>query len=183
MDKKIDPSNNIDSRDNQKTVFYLWMSWNLKRIEDYLEKMASEGWVLKETSMSHTILKFQKGKPIKMKFCLDFQAQLPGDYKSVLEADGWNLLGDSNGWLLWMKAYEGEQPTFESDKLSLKSKSRRNLMYIAAILVTQIPMFKVVSREFSSINSVLGNIPMLMYVVIIAILCYAGFKLYKEGTK
>ena len=168
---------------NRKTVFYLWMSWNLTKIENYLEKMASEGWLLVETSMSHTVLKFEKGTPEKRRYCLDFQAQLPDAYKPEFESNGWTLLGDSNGWLLWTKAYEGERPSFESDKTSLKAKSRRTLMYVAAILVTQIPMFKMVSGEFTSMDSILGNIPMLMYVVIIGILCYSGYRLYKEGMK
>lgn len=183
MNKLSDKSSNQNSNSNRKTVFYLWMSWNLAKIENYLEKMSSEGWHLVESSMSHTILKFEQGMPQKRRYCLDFQAQLPDDYKPELESQGWQLIGDNNGWLLWMKAYEGERPSFESDKTSLKAKSRRTLMYVAAILVTQIPMLKVVSRELTGMDSIVGNIPMLMYVIIIAILGYSGYRLYKEGMK
>ena len=122
-----------------KLVFKPWFGWHVGRIEEYLEDMALKGWRLEKVAFSQLIFRFVKGEPRKVSYCVDFRPRADMDYKRLFADDGWELLDESVGWLLWSKAYEGERPQIYTDNQSLIDRNKRLIYILIFALIMQVP--------------------------------------------
>jgi uncharacterized membrane protein len=154
----------------------------MDKFEDYLENMASNGWILTSSSFSHMILHFEQSTNRKVRFCLDYQTKYSSEYLQILKDDGWENLGVSGGWGLFMKEYTLQRPDVFTDNNSLIERSRR----VLRLLFLPIFLFMVnLSTIISAIsrNSALGYILLFLYFIISVLSLFGIYKLNKNIKK
>ncbi len=117
-------------------VFKWWWAWNHEEIENWLEKMEAGGLRLVETHCKGVVFYFEKCKPTKARYCIDFQNKLTPDYLTIVNDDGWQLYQIGMGWYILRKEYDEERPEFYTDfeGLITRNKSLLNIALILAII-------------------------------------------------
>lgn len=94
--------------------------------ENWLEKMASEGWHIDHIGQwSSILMTFKRGMPKKYRFVYDLQAFPRKDYRSTYEEFGWEYLGHMSSVNIWRKEYKDERPEAFSDYESIIKRNRR----------------------------------------------------------
>lgn|GEM_PF-603026 len=116
-------------------IFKWWWAWNYEQVEEWLEKMEAGGLRLVETRFNGLVFYFEKCKPSKARYCIDYQNRLTPDYLTIISDDGWQLYQLGWGWYILRKVYEDERPEFYTDfeGLIARNKSLLNLVIILAL--------------------------------------------------
>jgi Protein of unknown function (DUF2812) len=96
--------------------------------ENWLEKMAAEGWHINHfRQWSSIYMTFKRDKPKKYRFVYDPQVSPRKDYITTYEQFSWEYLGRMASAHFWRMEYEGERPEAFSDKDSKMARNRRTL--------------------------------------------------------
>lgn len=148
-----------------KNVFHWWWAWSSDRFEHYLERLHQSGWAATSTSMGHTMIQFMQVAPRKVRYCLDYQHKVTDEYLTIMQDDGWQMIGNSTGWIIWSKPYDTERPDIFTDKLSLIDRNKRLLRMCGIIAITQIP---IAINVFASLMSSDGTFSMFLMSVIVS---------------
>jgi len=107
--------------------------------ENWLEKMASEGWHIDHIGQwSSILMTFKRGTPKKYRFVYDLQAFPRKDYKATYEQFGWEYLGRMSSVYIWRKEYKNERPEAFSDNESIIKRNRRTVAAISFSLISLI---------------------------------------------
>ncbi|HUV52964.1 MAG TPA: DUF2812 domain-containing protein [Dehalococcoidia bacterium] len=102
--------------------------------ENWLERMATEGWHINHfRQWNSIIMTFKRGEPKKYRFVYDPQVSPRKEYLATYEQFGWEYLGRMASAHFWRMEYEGERPEAFSDQ---ESKEKRNKRTIAAVSVS-----------------------------------------------
>ncbi len=117
-------------------VFKWWWAWNYEEVENWLERMEAGGLRLVQTHFKGVIFYFEKCRPSKARYCIDYQNRLTPDYLTIINDDGWQLYQIGMGWYILRKEYEDERPEFYTDfeGLITRSKSLLNLVLIIGLI-------------------------------------------------
>lgn len=107
-----------------------WWAWNYEDVEIWLEQMALQGLMLMDVKGIGTNFYFEKTKPLKCRFCIDFQPRVNKDYLQIIIDDGWEIYPMGFGWYVWCKAYEDERPHLYSDYDSIIQRNNKLLILI-----------------------------------------------------
>ena len=100
--------------------------------ENWLEKMAAEGWHFNHfRQWSSIYMTFKRGEPKKYRFVYDPQVSPRKDYITTYEQFGWEYLGRMASAHFWRMEYEGERPEAFSDTTSVVARNRRTIMAIS----------------------------------------------------
>lgn len=85
---------------NTKTTYFLYSPYECSAVEEYLEMMAENGWLL--TSIKKPFFKFKRIEPKKIKFSVDVLSRISNfdpkdsndalDYREYCEAAGWKYI-------------------------------------------------------------------------------------------
>ncbi len=119
-----------------KTAWRLWWEWNPERIENWLEEMAREGWVLFQVDFASLRFKFIRGEVNQIRYCTDYQENPGDDYFKLFKDDGWELVWTGTlGWYIWRKPYSGERPGIYTDKATIINKTKRSIRVTWIILL------------------------------------------------
>ena len=165
-----------------KCVLKWWWGWNPEKIERYIEKMALQGWRLTGVSGFLVMLHFSRSDSEQIRVCVDYQPRVGADYVALFEDAGWECLGQSAGWYMWRKSYEGDRPEIYSDIGSLLGRNRRIAVTLLAVLALQIPVFFVNLNSFYTRverwrESPLALSVLVLYVAIVVMLLSALLRL------
>jgi hypothetical protein len=107
--------------------------------ENWLEKMASDGWHINHIGQWSSILMTLKcGTPKKYRFVYDLQASPRKDYKTTYEQFGWEYLGRMSSVYIWRKEYKNERPEAFSDNESIIKRTRRTVAAISFSFISLI---------------------------------------------
>ena len=123
--------------DSTIKIYKWWWAWNYDQIENWLEEMALQGYVLMDVKGIGTHFYFEKAKPLKCRFCIDFQPRINKDYLQIIIDDGWEIYPMGFGWYVWSKVYEDQRPHLYSDYDSI---IRRNNKLLILILLCCVPL-------------------------------------------
>ncbi len=100
--------------------------------EDWLERMAAEGWHINHFGQwSSIFMTFQRGQPKKYRFVYDPQVSPSKEYIATYEQFGWDFLGRMASAHFWRMEYEGERPQAFSDLQGLAERNRRNIIAVS----------------------------------------------------
>jgi uncharacterized membrane protein (DUF485 family) len=119
---------------------YVWFS-AFRRVvpadyEDWLEKMAAEGWHLKRIGQWSSIrMRFYRGEPKKYRFVYDIQPSPKKDYIPAFEQFGWEFIGQMASAFIWRMEYTDERPEAFSDRESMDYRNRRTALAASVSLV------------------------------------------------
>jgi hypothetical protein len=102
-----------------KQVIKWWSSWNLEKIEKWLEQMESEGWQLTNISWKSLRFHFERGEPRKIRYGVDYQNKQDPNYVQLFEEAGWESVYSDSGWYIWRMPYTATRPEIYSDLDSL----------------------------------------------------------------
>jgi len=125
---------------NIKRVFKVWFAWNPEKIEQYLEDMALKGWRVERVSCSQMYFRFIRNSSRKVSVCVDYRVKPSHEYLSLLDDDGWELINQRAGWMLWCKPYTDEKPQLFTDYQSLIDRNQKIVFFITLSLASQFPM-------------------------------------------
>jgi hypothetical protein len=102
--------------------------------ENWLERMAAEGWHYNRfRQWSSILMVFRKGAPKRYRFVYDPQVSPRKEYIPTYEQFGWEYLGRMASAHIWRMEYEGERPEAFSDHESIVKRNGRT---IAAVSVS-----------------------------------------------
>lgn len=119
-------------------VFKWWWGWNYEEIENWLEKMALDGYRLTEVASNGVMFSFEKAEIKKTRYCVDYQQTLDPKYIEILGDDGWEIIKMGSGWYICRKEYDGDRPQLYTDFDSLISRNNK-LMFV--IIICGLPFF------------------------------------------
>lgn len=123
---------------NTLKTFKWWWSWKPEIIEDYLEAMAMQGWSLVDVGSGMTTFYFEASQPQKMRYCVDFNPNVTGDYITLLGDDQWQLVGQQIGWLLWQKPYDNQRPQVFTDPDALIHRNHQLMKLLIVLIAIQL---------------------------------------------
>ncbi|PYG87819.1 uncharacterized protein DUF2812 [Ruminiclostridium sufflavum DSM 19573] len=118
-------------------VFKWWWTWNFEEIENWLEKMEAGGLRLAETRCKGVVFGFEKCKPVRARYCVDYQRKLTPEYMAIINDDGWRLYQMGMGWYMLRKEYEEDRPDLYTDFEALIARNMRLLILILAGLAVE----------------------------------------------
>jgi len=100
--------------------------------ENWLEKMALEGWHIERIRQwSSIIMIFRKGEPKKYRFVYDLRAVASKDYISTYEQFGWQFLGQMASVNIWRMEYKDDRPEAFTDKDSVTGRNNRTVAAVS----------------------------------------------------
>ena len=122
-----------------KTAWRLWWEWNPERIENWLEEMAREGWLLFQVDFASLRFKFIRGEANQIRYSTDYQENPGDDYFKLFKDDGWELVWSGIfGWYIWRKPFSGERPNIYTDKETIINRTKRSIRVTWTLLLFNI---------------------------------------------
>ncbi|NYI41669.1 DUF2812 domain-containing protein [Demequina lutea] len=96
------------------------------RLEDWLELQASRGWEPRELDdMSAIRMHLQQAKPAKVRYVVDPQQKIDGNYRATYEDAGWKYVGELSSLQVWRRRYTGARPEAFTDRPSRRARDVR----------------------------------------------------------
>lgn len=160
---------------DSKWVIFDFLPYEYKSLEEYLENMASKGWLLQY--MKGYILKFRKAKPKKVKYAVDIMDSisfLDGknsekalEYREYCKEAGWNFVCESDKIQIYSSEENVERieiHTDEREKFNIINKASLKYillkMFTAIILLYTQYMITIGSSNgyFLASNLILGSV-------------------------
>lgn len=165
---------------NLKT-FKWWWSWTPDVVEKYLENMASQGWELVSVGFGMVVFYFRKSKPKKIRYCVEYNPDLKPDYHILLEDDGWQLMGQQAGWILWEKPYNTKRPEIFTETGSLIERNNKLLKLLYLLLSFQLINLSIQFNSFqiTTNSNHFGNITLTLIILLIAVSSLMVMAIYK----
>lgn len=118
------------------------------KTEQWVEKMAAEGWKFYRLDKMGTTFYFIKSEPCRLKFVVDYQDEISDQYIDMVKSDGWQLefatFTRVQGYCIWTKVCaddeDGEFYT-DSDSALRQAKNYMLKMVLPMVLVVLIYVF------------------------------------------
>lgn len=130
------------------------------RLETWLEEMGRQGYHLVRVSRGGGMFYFEKGKPRKKKYIVDFQWRMQKSYFSMHKELGWTLHFQRGHsffhWAIWSQPYEkGEQsPQMYTESVHVKRNAWKILF---ANLLFTVPLLTFIAFIFFQNNFFYGE--------------------------
>jgi hypothetical protein len=119
-------------KDKMTVLFPVWRHVVPADLEDWLERMAAEGWHMDRFRQWNSLwMTFRRGEPRKYRFVCDLQFSERKDYRSTYEQFGWQFLGRMASVRVWRMEYTDKRPEAFSDRDSVVARNRRNIRAIS----------------------------------------------------
>ncbi|MGN0586505.1 MAG: DUF2812 domain-containing protein [Oscillospiraceae bacterium] len=129
------------------------------KAEQWVEKMAAEGWKFYRLDKMGTTFYFVKSEPCRLKFVIDYQDEISDQYIDMIKSDGWKLefatFTRVQGYCIWTKVCadddDGEFYT-DGDSALRQAKNYMLKMILPMILVVLLYgfiLFEIITGNFS----------------------------------
>ena len=154
--------------------------------EKWLESMELEGWNLKSIDLNneHT---FVKGKPRKIRYCLDYREENIKEYARMFTDFGWKLIYLNDTDFVWAKEYEGERPEAFDTLEALKEKNaqyKKDITIKTGGLLSSLIMFVYVyGDKMGAIIAILWTIGFMLIQVLCNLKKYKFLNVYNKNKK
>ncbi|TGY43488.1 DUF2812 domain-containing protein [Clostridium sartagoforme] len=168
---------------DSKWVIFDFLPYEYKSLEEYLEKMASKGWLLQY--MKGYILKFRKANPKKVKYAVDIMDSisfLDGknsekalEYREYCKEAGWNFVCESDKIQIYSSEENMERIEIHTDEREkFKIIRKASFKYILLKILTVITLLY--GQYIITIGSIDGHflasqlsLGSLLFIIIFAI--------------
>lgn len=168
---------------DSKWVIFDFLPYEYKSLEEYLEKMASKGWLLQY--MKGYILKFRKANPKKVKYAVDIMDSisfLDGknsekalEYREYCKEAGWNFVCESDKIQIYSSEENMERIEIHTDEREkFKIIKKASFKYILLKILTVITLLY--GQYIITIGSIDGHflasqlsLGSLLFIIIFAI--------------
>jgi len=156
---------------NKKTVWLSIFRWFVPAdFENWLEKMALEGWNVGHLGQFSSIrMDFKKTEPKKYRYVFDLKAFPKKEYMDIYCQFGWEFVGQMASCFVWRKEYTDVRPESFSDR---ESVIHRNNRVIHAVTVV---FWFFVAGIFALLLALFFTFPAITAEKIIEYLCEALF--------
>jgi hypothetical protein len=161
--------------------FKWWWAWDYEKIEKWLEQMEAGGLRLVDVTIDGICFHFEKSKPAKARYCIDYQTKLTPEYISLINDDGWQLFKIGFGWYLLRKLYDEERPDFYNDFEGLIARDRYMLILILALGIPSIVFMGFAIIQ--DVGKVLNLVLLIEFFVITAFYTFTATNLYLQIQK
>lgn len=151
-----------------------WWAWEHEEIEKWLEEMENSGLKLVDVSWDGIKFSFEKAKPRKTKFCVDYQTKLTPQYIALVRDDSWDIYKMGFGWYILRKEYDDEEPIFYND---FEPLIQRNKKLIKLLLCLGLPalIYWIVYTIILINNNVISLIPLACIFIALLMSLYGYF--------
>lgn len=117
--------------------------------EAWLEKKASEGWVVERVGQWSSIrLVFHKTEPKKYRYIFDINVHPKADYMETYKQFGWDFIGQMASCFIWRKEYSGERPESFSDTGSVEKRNKNVMNAVMVSFIMFLVAFLAVALSF-----------------------------------
>lgn len=122
----------LKSKEMIKKSPFFWVAAPDKA-EAMVEKMAAEGWKFYRFDKLGQDFYFIKSEPCKLRFIVDFQAEISEDYIALTKENGWKLefasVTKKDGYCIWSREYADDEeiPELYSDNESALNHAKNYL--------------------------------------------------------
>lgn len=149
---------------HNKAEFYFWTMFSIPRLENWLQKQASEGKLLEDVR-SRYFFTFKSGPGTKVAYCVDFRGYIPDGYLSHLDRNNWLRLKLDRNWQLLYREYDNKYPLLCSDyDEDMVAGLKRNISIAVAALVFTVLLFYLLIGE--NLQQSLVKVVLFVYVVV-----------------
>lgn len=132
---------------NNKWVIYNFLPYEYEHLEEYLEKMASRGWILDD--MMGAYLKFKKGEPKNLKYSVDIMDSVSFfdgkdsnkavEYREYCKEAGWNFVCEREKIQVYCSEYNKDKVEIHTDETEKFNTIRKaSLKYVCLNFITLI---------------------------------------------
>lgn len=129
------------------------------KTEQWVEKMAAEGWKFYRLDKMGTTFYFIKSEPCRLKFVIDYQDEISDQYIDMVKSDGWQLEFATatrvQGYCIWTKVCaEGEDAEFYTDGDSALRQAKNYMLkmvlpMILVVLIYGFIFFDIITGKFN----------------------------------
>ncbi len=169
-----------------KTIHKAIFAWEDEKEEKWLEQMAAEGWKL--ISVAPYVYKFERSKPERVVFRLDYKITTDKDYQdylNIFKDAGWELFTTFANWQYFKTTPENNEIPEIYNSGKAKAQKYRRLMYglvpfLPVYLLLINPVFRFVDSDMS--NFFIGFMTALKITtsIILIFLMFVVFKIFAK---
>jgi hypothetical protein len=130
--------------ETRSSMKWFW-AWEASKEEQWLERMAREGWHLVSGGI---LFKFRKGAPAEHRYRLDYRTEKTADlreYVTLCEDAGWEHVCRFGGWHYFRTA-DPAAPELHSDPRSLADRYRKLLGFLVILMVINVAVLHPYTR-------------------------------------
>lgn len=150
-----------------------WAGWSPEQFEDWLEEQAARGWHLLKADRLLLRCHFRRGEPRKVRYCVDYPAEVSSDYYTLYHDAGWELVASSAGWYIWRTEYDGERrPQLFNDIQPLIERNNRLMLVCSLGLLSQVTTFLGPARDWF-LSTATGRMALIPYTAVLLVLAAA----------
>ena len=156
-----------------KTVWKFWTMFHFGSIEDWLNKMASQGWIFQGVKFGFGFM-FKKMKPADIVYRFDYRGYLLEDYMQEMTNNGWVMTRINKYWLIWSRPSKDRNLMIRSHYNDDILKAMKRFTIIQLILLV---VYFVVPR-IVLVEELQIPLVMLVYVIVSVIMLYNVLRCY-----
>ncbi|MBR4225106.1 MAG: DUF2812 domain-containing protein [Oscillospiraceae bacterium] len=161
-----------------KAVLKLGWFYAPDKAEEWVEKMALDGWVFyRFDPMGSTFYFLKEDGPAKLRFAVDYQNHSSDEYYEMTKEEGWKLeftsVTRTMGFSIWSKRWDDEdtRPEFYSDIESEYARAKRFAITFGISIGAMIPVvISIVALYLTEIGTDDTLPAMLTFLVVYALL-------------
>lgn len=152
---------------------------------EYVENMASQGWLLYRMSIFGHSFYFVKGKPCAARFAMDYQNELSEEYFAMNREAGWKLefrsISRLGAYAAWYREFESEEEAtdFYTDGQSQIMHARRlavtyGIFCAVMLACSAYEVFVMLRNDAKSADYKLGYFTGLLFVLMLEMALFGG---------
>ena len=159
----------------EKVQFHFWTMFTLPQLEQWLDRMAEQGWILSRVK-AHYFFTFHKDKPLRMTYQADFRGYILDGYLREMESQGWLRQNLSHNWQLFYRSYGKEFTRLHSslDQEMAEGINRNSITSLVVLVIVTFVGYQAVRKAQSMLALVL-----LIIMILIAIYNILRMQLYR----
>ena len=139
-----------------KRVIKPFWSYNISKTEDWLSKMAKEGYILKDINTLTRVFTFEKSEPETMTYKICYENKGVDDISIALKREGWENTVNKNRWMFLSNKKESNEIALNPMRSKLLKRNRiiKNITQFMMILygVIFLPIFLMLTAMGALLN-------------------------------
>lgn len=163
--------------------WFWWNSMSTDNFEQWLEDHAARGWHLVKTDRLMLRCHFRRGEPKKVRYCVDYPAEVTDEYYAIFHDAGWEHVSTAFGWYIWRTEYSGERrPELFNDVEPLIERNNRLLLVFGLSLVSQIGIFVTDAINWL-VGTTIGRIILVPYCIVLLAIAVSAVSTYRHNVQ
>lgn len=168
---------------NKLVRWHVWFHWSTEKFEHWLEDMAAQGWHLVKTDRLMHRSHFERGRPKKVRYCVDYPREVTDEYYTIYNDAGWEMVSSGMGWYIWRIEYHGERrPELFNDAEPLIERNNTLLLVCAIALLVQ-PSLLLGAVGKWLVSTPVGRILLVPYSLVMLVIVAAAAATFRHNQR